>query len=391
MKNILKKLFKSKDKTTPIKIRLKEPTQENVEAGDILLSVGNLNKIYKGPKLVISPLQELDDSDITQKEYLINLPLDNKKIKENMHVVGENTVINPLNFILNEFESDNFTKTILDYCIKILVLCIVHEVKSHNDFTINGIKRLDLKFPTGHMHFNDSVNLYHRLIAVINWIYEENTQTRLKLIANRLSLDIDKEESLYCELNKYLPGALQESKEKYGYIINERSDEYNKQLRDLQTKSQKQIDNYSDKIKSLINGLFRDVLAGIFLVAFGLFSKISPEGIHALFDNKTILLLFKGLAIYFLASIILQTAVNFTDLILSRINLIQYANTTRNFFRIDQIKKYIKNFLLKREISFIIFYFLIIIIYSFIICFCWNIHMLSSLFKLEEITILFES
>ena len=103
-------------------------------------------------------------------------------------------------------------------------------------------------------------------------------------------------QSLLAGAARYVDDALKQSIEQYKFVIAERKDVYAKELRELLKDVQQQAILFSDKVRSILNSLLRDVLAALLLISLGLFSRIGRT--EEVLASKEADLLFKALAIY---------------------------------------------------------------------------------------------
>ena len=111
-------------------------------------------------------------------------------------------------------------------------------------------------------------------------------------------------------------------------------------LKDLKAQS----DLYSSKVRSLLGNLTRDVLAGILLIGFTMFTKFTEIEKLSRYEN-IINIIFCGLAIYFTASAITQAIIDTSDLILSRVELNHWCKCTSEVIPKKELKKsYQKDF-----------------------------------------------
>ena len=116
-----------------------------------------------------------------------------------------------------------------------------------------------------------------------------------------------------------------QAKERYGYILLDRQDAYVKELRLALKEFKSQADLYVSKQRTLISNLMRDVLAGLLLVGFTLFTKFTE--IEKLKGHEGIInAIFKGLAAYFIISSLMQVVNDIIDMVLSNRELRYWSN-----------------------------------------------------------------
>jgi len=338
--------------------------------GRKIILVKGLPELFIGPKLLLIPLNNSFKEIPNPPE--LHLPK-SALIKEHIHFLGPNLEIEPSEFALSKYPENQIGHRLLEYSCKLLSLCLVQDVLSSNEIRVKGLKTLNLELMNSEMSFSELLSLHNNLIQVIRWVYEERVQTRLKLVSNRLSLDLLPSESLIFGLSKHLENAFEEAKEKYGFIIKDLSDEFDKEVRLLQTQIFDRAKNYGEKLRSLLASLLRDIIAAIFLVGFSVLSKSNNLDVTKFLTNEGIQILFRGLSIYFLASIALQVIFNISDILLTRAELFRFAKSTRSYLREDQIKKKINDLLGDREMMFGVLYFVITLCYLLMAYLCWNL------------------
>ncbi len=212
---------------------------------------------------------------------------------------------------------------------------------------IKGLRRLEL--PLLEDAEKPTLQVVKQLEKAVAWCYEERPDTRLELLCDRLSLELSKTQSLYAGLQKHLEDAFQQARDQYRFVILNRKDAYYRELRNLLSGLQHQSRTYNEKIKAMTEALFRDVLAALFLTAFGLLSKTDFDELEELLDNEYMLYLLKGLAIYYFVSLAFQLWNNHRDLTLSRRELDQWIATTRNYLSKKKVENIINEAIQKRR------------------------------------------
>jgi hypothetical protein len=337
-----------------------------------IIIVNGLEKEYSGPLLkLLSTLAGVDaNAAVFDDRALDQIPA-GKKIRERVFVLAENFVIDPKPYLLFNPDLSAPILPLVKASIESLAASLAQEIRSDKSVTIRGLRRLDIPLALpGDLDDPELLEILEHLRECVSWIHEERSDTRSKLITNRLSLDIDESESLVFGVKKYLKGALEDARERYSFVISEASDEFNKEKRSIQSEINKQLQTYGSKTRDLLASILRDTLAGLFLVGFSLFGPAKPQDIPNLLRNEYINILFKGLAIYFAISFVVQAAVIITDLIQSRSELTKYATATRNYMRPSEISSFINDSLFWRELAFAIFFAIIFGLYVVIIFFC---------------------
>lgn len=196
----------------------------------------------------------------------------------------------------------------------VLSACLVQELRRVDDryeVTIRGTKRLSLPL------FDDGQTVtcetLHRLIEAVRWVYEERPETRLRLVMDRLSIDIEPGQTLLSGVDKYLAAALQQARDSYAFVILERKDAYHKEVRELMKDMKSQADLYAAKVRDLVSSLTRDVLGILVFIGFSFIGKFDQKNLQVLLKSAELALLVKVLAGYLVLSFILQLSSQWRD------------------------------------------------------------------------------
>lgn len=238
---------------------------------------------------------------------------------------------------------------------------------------LQGVKRI--KVPL--YNDNTEVDLKFSLLLkeIVEWIYQDKDNAKIdirrKLFLDRVTLDIDYEQPLLNELPLIARNAFDQAKERYNFVMLERRDAYAKELAILLKDLKLQSELYSTKLRSLLGNLARDVLAGILLVGFSLFTKFKE--IEALLKYETLInLIFKGLALYFIASALMQLITDISDVILSKRELNYWSKCTSETMPKKEIDGHMRKSLNPRLLVTSIIYLLLITLYAIIAYVTWR-------------------
>jgi hypothetical protein len=200
----------------------------------------------------------------------------------------------------------------------VLSACLVQELRrvdERYEITLRGTKRLSLPL------FDDgqavAVDTLHGLLEAVRWVYGERPETRLRLVMDRLSIDIEPSLSLLSGAEKYLAAAMQQARDSYAFVILERKDAYHKEVRELMKDMKSQADLYAAKVRDLVNSLTRDVLGVLVFIGFSFIGKFDQKNLQALLKSSELALLLKVLASYLVLSFILQLSSQWRDAKLS--------------------------------------------------------------------------
>ncbi|MEI6347848.1 MAG: hypothetical protein WCP69_07875 [Bacteroidota bacterium] len=328
--------------------------------------VKNLHESFGGPNLLVC--NEL--SAVSFDSFNYKLPAENI-ITETVHVISQDTiVINPKNHLISFGNIKNKSAIpFFNNSAIVLTSCLISEFYNSDKIILRGIKRIQLQLSKKIQNAFFDLNYITNLREVVEWVYEDKVETRIKLFIDRITLDLDFEKSYAEGLIPILESSYQQAKERYNFVIIERKDQYLKELRELLKDVKAQSDLYSTKIRSLLSNLLRDVLAGFLLVGFSFFTKVSE--ITKLNDAKLIDYVFKGFAVYFILSAIFQSIVDLYDIKVSKQEMYYWKNITREFLPKKEFEKHMKDSLRNRKISISVLYPLTILVYFIIAYLSW--------------------
>lgn len=347
----------------------------NVDPFDPEYQVNKYNKL----KIVVNSLKDsfggeyfivVNDSNEDFNECIFQLP-EEKAITQAVHFVSDRMIsIKPKNHLITSSKvNDKFAAPFLRNSATILVASFINEFYNKNKIVLRGVRRVQLNIIDDTTQVN--LKLVSKIGEVVAWIYEDKVETRQKLFIDRISLDINYDLPLIAELSRIIDSAFQQAKERYNFVIIDRKENYLKEVRDLLKDIKAQSDLYSNKIRSLLGNLLRDALAGFLLVGFSLFTKLNEikQLTHTdyFFD-----IVFKGLAIYFFVSAIIQAVIDITDMVISKKEMLYWKNVSREYIPQDEFNRHIQESLKKRICSVWFFYVLIIIFYFIIAIAAWN-------------------
>ncbi|MDR1500910.1 MAG: hypothetical protein LBT43_00450 [Prevotella sp.] len=339
----------------------------------IKIIVNELNISCGGTKLLITgDYNEVFDS---QEETLpSNSLISNHVLIPNGRNLSHNAHEYLITFI-NKKKSKPQTKYYefsLIYSCAVLCGTFVNELDGYS-VVMQGVKRI--KVPLYNDKTKVDLKLSLLLKAVVEWIYQDNDNAKIdirrKLFLDRITLDIDYEQPLLNGLSLIAQNAFEQAKERYSFVMLERRDAYAKELTALLKDLKQQSELYSSKLRSFLSSLTRDVLAGIFLVGFTLFTKFTE--IEILSQHEGLInIIFKGLAIYFMASALMQMITDISDVILSKRELNHWGKCTSETIPKKELDGHIKKSLNPRLWTTSIIYLLLIFLYGVIAFVAWH-------------------
>ncbi|WP_323589016.1 hypothetical protein [Aliarcobacter butzleri] len=329
------------------------------------------HEILKYERLQIV-LPGYDSEDIIGKSFLItnilkeNWEFDNNislpddiKIKEYVHLISKDSIVFYPNKFIFDIEKNNneLKKILLSKYAEVLLASIVHIFSSKNEITIKGLKHFKICLNN---NLSPDIKVVQTIEKAVNWIYEENTDTRLQLFADRLSFHKHDANSLMEIVIEHISEAFNEAKDRYKFVISKKSEEYTKDLRDLLKDTKEKTDKFSEKTRNIINSLLRDVLGSIFFLGLTSYSRFS--GNNFIFSDDAFII-FLLLGSYFLLSMVTQTIFNFWDIYLSHKESDRWTDNSMDYMTAEAYKKYVTIPLRTRTKQFIVIQCIVVIIY----------------------------
>lgn len=332
-----------------------------------------------GRQLLLIPLKTANIRDITDSKDETLLP-HGEKIKKYIHYLENDIIIAPLGFYLTLYDEKPHSLILQKCFIQSLCASLATEVIDHTSIRVKGRKTVRIRLEVSTDDPSTLSGFMKSLCEIIEWVYEGNSDTRLKLVADSLSLDLLQHEEHSDNLIKLLPQVLSDAKEKYTYFISEKTDEFNEDKRRLHENIQSIITLYNDKLRTQINSLLRDILASVFLVGIGFITRTKEFDLTALMENNGFDMLMKALSMYLVVSISLQSIFGLLDARESRKELFSFSLQIRSSMSQKDSENYIKSFLERREVVAGSFLFAIVAFYLSLAYFCWNITILAPFF-----------
>lgn len=269
------------------------------------------------------------------------------------------------------------------FFMAVLVLCFAQEVYVRNDelrVTLRGTKNLDSNL-TSNWEFDISTQTLDDTVAAVSWMFQERVETRQKLLTDRLSLDITSSSPFVNGVSEHINHALNQAKERYGFVILDRKDAYLKELKDVMKDVRTQSDLYANKVRDLVSTLLRDVLAVLFLVGVSLIAKLNTTEVINSVNNTQLFIFFKVLAIYFLISITLQAVSHWRDVSLAKSECERWLQLTHDYLTKEVVDDNFTRPLNKRRNMFYLFASISIIIYFCLACLSWNAELVAKFFS----------
>ena len=335
----------------------------------IFIEVNKLERAFGGFNFVVyDPNKENSGLDtISWENY------DESLILDNIHIISKSKiVIKPRNHYVSFGELTDESKYFFRNSILILISCLCNEFYENDNIILRGVRRIELRLGLNYFGKETSFEYQEKLSNAVKWIYQsmERSDLRLKLLLERITLDIDYNLPYIQGLYGIIDNATRQAKERYSFIIYDRKDLYQKELKSLLIDLKNLTDLYSNKLRSLLSNLLRDVLAAFILVGITLFSKTNE--IEKLFDNSLITYVFFAFGIYFILSATFQLSIDLFDVLRSSKEFDYWKNISHEYMPKTDFIKHKSETLKKRAIGTFIIYGIIILCYIGIAIVCFN-------------------
>ena len=217
--------------------------------------------------------------------------------------------------------------------VTVLATCLAQAIKrsgSHIEATLRGTKLISLPL-SPNSEEEPIISLLPTLIDAVEWVYAERAETRLKLVTDRLSIDVQSGQTLLTGLKLHLDEALKQARDSYAFVILERKDAYHKEMRDLMKDMKAQADLYAAKVRDLVASLTRDILGVLVFLSFSFIGKFDQSHLKSLLNSGEFSLLMKVLASYLMLSFILQFFTHWRDADLSYEESTKWLNVLQNY------------------------------------------------------------
>jgi hypothetical protein len=294
-------------------------------------------------------------------------------IMDNIHIISNsNFIIKPLTHFLTFGKITNTSKYFYRNSILVLLASLSNEIYENGDIILRGYRRIRMKLGFDYMGKEISSEYQTQLSDAVKWVYQstERCDLRLKLLLERITLDIDYSLPYIQGLGSVIKEATNQAKERYSFIIYDRKDLYQKELKDLLKDLRTLSELYSNKLRSLLSNLLRDVLAAFILIGITLFSRATE--IAKLFENKLIEYVFIVFGVYFTISAFLQLITDIFDIFRSNKEFAYWKNISREYMSKKDFDMHRSKTLTIRAIGTIIIYSIVILCYIAIALICFK-------------------
>lgn len=349
-------------------IKGSNPFEEDypLNKGHYHIYVKDLEENFGGSNVIVNNADIID-------EFIGVKPIPDYHVEDYIRInCNSDFIITPHKHIISWGNVNHVSKFFYRNAILVLLSSLCDEITKDRKIIIRGHKNI-LSNIGGEIFIEDKLLEYQNLLLeTYKWIYnnEDSFAVKKRLFAERVSLDIDQRLALYVSLYPILSDVFSQIKEQYSYIMYDRKDAYQKELKDLLRDIKNITELFSVKIRNILGNLLRDVLAGLILIGITLFSKVSE--LSALFENNLINYVFKAFGLYFWGSALLQTIFDSIDVNRSFKEFDYWQNITRSYISSTKFSEYKEQTIYKRFKELLIYYIVIILLYIGIGCFCFN-------------------
>jgi len=271
-----------------------------------------------------------------------NLP-SGEAIRQQIHILGTTALtVTPRCFELTWGDIDCTIAAPFRMASARIMAAALANTISQNTITLYGVKHREFNIicPGDTTPNADSVSI---LAGALAWAYAERTETRLKLLADRFSLDIPEEGSFLSGVLSCVRDALRQAREQYEFVILDRRDAYAKEVRNFLGDLKAQARSYAENARSVLTSLLRDVLAILALV--GVTFAIQPASKSIDFESPTVIWFFHSAGMFLLISLILQLVVHIRDVRLTERETWFWVDKTREYMSKSTAKEYLSKFI----------------------------------------------
>lgn len=256
----------------------------------------------------------------------------------------------------------------------VFAACLVQELRCVDgsyEATLQGTKRLSLSlFNTGQKAGSKTLQ---QLIEAVAWVYDERPETRLGLLMDRLSIDIERGQSLLSGTEHHLAAALNQARDSYAFVILDRKDAYHKEIRELMKDMKSQADLYAQKVRDLVSSIARDALGILIFITFSFVARFDKENFAELLGSAGLSVISKVLACYLVLSLIIQSAAHFRDVVLSDQESKKWLDVLQHYSSSDDKENRFLEPIRKRRNTFYIALAIAALIYVMLTIATWNL------------------
>ena len=337
----------------------------------IRIIVNGLQENFGGNNFIVcnSDYNFIENIDTMWNDY------DESLIMDKIHIISSSKlIIKPLNHFLTFGKINDISRYFYRNSILVLLASLCNELYENGKIVLRGFRKIEINLGLNYLGNEISTEYQELLASAVRWVYQlsekERCDLKLKLLSERITLDIDYSLPYFQGLSTIIKEATSQAKERYNFIIYDRKDLYQKELKDLLKDLKTLSELYSNKLRILLSNLLRDVLAAFILVGITLFSKTTE--IEKLFENKLIRYVFLGFGLYFIISAIFQLITDIFDIYRSNKEFDYWKNVSKEYMTQEEFKKHKSETLIKRAKGTMALYVVVILCYFAISFLCFK-------------------
>lgn len=289
---------------------------------------------FGGRKIAVLPCEQLPTND----DWLLakELPYDERLRKEIYVVSQEKISISPSNFELSWGDYGNaLAKPFRIAFSQVLIACTAQHFFSIDKVTLHGIKLIQVSIKSDDLDID--VPSLDGIKKAINWCYSDNdSDTKLQLLADRLSLDLSQDGNLYRHSISHMGDAFEQAKTKYTFVIAERNNDYRKELKEVYDDIRGFSSEYGDQARNLSDGLMKDMLSIGFIFTVGSVAKAIVY--KDLLKSQEAHIFFLIIAVYLIISFVGRCCIASSSLSQSKDLLMNWSEKLRTHIPKNEIE-----------------------------------------------------
>jgi hypothetical protein len=298
---------------------------------------------FGGCKIAVLPCEQLP----TNEHWLSSekLPYD-ERLKKEIYVVSQEKIsISPSNFELSWGEyGDALAKPFRIAFAQVLIACTAQHFFCIDKVTLHGIKLIQASIKADNLDID--ISALDVIKKAIDWCYSDNdSETKLQLLTDRISLDLSQDGNLYRHSINHMGDAFEQAKTKYAFVIAERNNDYRKELKEVYDDIRSFSSEYGDKARSLSDGLMKDMLSIAFIFTVGSVAKAIVY--KDLLKSQEAHMFFIVIAIYLAISFLSRCCIASSSLSQSKDLLMNWSAKLRTHIPKNEIDSLIKSSLTK--------------------------------------------
>ncbi|MDP2102684.1 MAG: hypothetical protein Q8J59_11645 [Methylotenera sp.] len=344
----------------------------------VTIYVNGLQESFGGPSIWVMPIGAEKPVDIKETK----LP-ESSDVHSLIHINSDCLMsVCPKGWALNWGNMEQpEAKKFAYLSAMVLSACLVQELKRTENNLVVTLRGTKLISPVLNAkgYEEDVVSFLPTLIETVEWVYSEREETRLKLITDRLSIDISQEQTLLSGMKMYLAEALKQARDSYSFVILERKDAYHKEMRELMKDMKAQADLYAAKVRDLVSSLTRDILGVLVFLGFSFIGKFDDDRLKVLLSSGELSLLMKFMAGYLVLSLILQLATHWRDAHLSYSESKKWLSVLQNYTSRDDNQQRFTAPIDQRRSTFFIAMIITSVLYLLLALLIWNLPFVAKL------------